>query len=617
MTTLNQWRTEMNVLKSIVALCVLSGSLLAQQRFSDLVGPVGVENVKDSPDTSVPYLTWGGDVAAFRANGDSLQTAKGSYYDQLGLNLKFTNGDDFIQQVRDYMGGKTPFLRGTFDMIGMASEVVGSDPRTEPVVIVQLTWSAGDYVVARQNIKNLNDLTKSNGKKVKVCAQQGGPHAGLIYKILLAAQATKQQVEIVWAKDLTGPEGPAALFAKDTSIDVACVITPDMIGLTGGAENVGTGAEGSVQGAHVIVSTQQMSRAIADVWAVRSDWYKSHQDAAEKFVSGYLHGCEDVVVMRKGFVSKLSNEYRKTLQVAQDAFGKKAVPSLEVDGHGLLLDAVFVGLPGQISFFNDPANLNGFDSCLKSTLDFTVTWGYAQNRMGFKHADFNYQEVAKLAGVKFEAPAKINRINAEAVDLFPDSDLDDKTILSFDINFEPDQTEFSADQYGSEFQRAIQSASTFGNSVVVIRGHSDPTKTLVDLIQAGLAKGVLTRSGKSGNYKYFFDGKELNLDQTGKIVDLIKKGAFDGTSPSPRETMQAALNLSKSRAESVTDAIVEYAKSQNVNLDKSQIQPVGASILEPLIAKPRNMQEAKQNMRVEFRIIKVAAEALQTSDFDY
>ena len=31
-------------------------------------------------------------------------------------------GDDFVQQVRDYRAGKSPFLRGTFHMIGLASE---------------------------------------------------------------------------------------------------------------------------------------------------------------------------------------------------------------------------------------------------------------------------------------------------------------------------------------------------------------------------------------------------------------------------------------------------------------------------------------------------------------
>jgi len=589
----------------------------AQQRFSDLVGPIGVEPVKPGV-LNVPYITWGGDVATFQANG-GLTTTKGSTYDKLGLSLKLTKGDDFVSQVRDYLSGKTPFIRGTMDMLGQASEVLGADPKTKPVVLMQLTWSAGDHVVARENVKNLNDLVRTDGKKTKIAVQQGGPHVGLLYKVLQASQASKDKVEIVWTQDLTGPKGPAEAFRKDTTIDAACVITPDMLGLTGGLDQKGSGAEGTIKGAHVVVSTQQMSRAIADVYAVRSDWYKTNKEVAEKFVAGYLRGCEDLVLQRKSFneTNKLTNEYKNNLTIAQNAFGKDVIPTLEVDGHGLLLDAVFVGLAGQSSFFEDKGNLNGYESTAKSAVDLAVEWNYAKTRSGFAPSGLNYEKIATLSGLKYSALVKSSRIDAEAVDLFPDSNLDDRTILSFNINFEPNQNEFTADQYGSEFNRAISSASTFGNAVVVIRGHSDPTKTLVDLIKAGISKGIIKRSGDSGNYKYFFDGKELDLSQTDNIVKLVKEGKFDGTNPSPRETMQAALNLSLGRAESVKKAIAEFAVKQKINLDTTQIQPVGSGIIEPLIAKPKNIDEAKQNMRVEFRIVKIKAEAIKQSDFDF
>jgi hypothetical protein len=63
--------------------------------------------------------------------------------------------------------------------------------------------------------------------------------------------------------------------------------------------------------------------------------------------------------------------------------------------------------------------------------------------------------------------------------------------------------------------------------------------------------------------------------------------------------------------------LVEFAQQQQVNLDVSQMQPVGAGILEPLIPKPASLEEAKENMRVEFRIVRVPAEAIQSSDFDF
>ena len=78
-----------------------------------------------------------------------------------------------------------------------------------------------------------------------------------------------------------------------------------------------------------------------------------------------------------------------------------------------------------------------------------------------------------------------------------------------------------------------------------------------------------------------------------------------------------ALNLSRKRAEAVRESIIAYAKRKGVRLDASQIQPVGVGIREPFIAKPSNMGEAKQNMRVEFRLLRVEAEASQASDFDF
>ncbi len=609
----------------LIILCVglLGSGASAQQRFADLVGPVSPQPVKKTAELQVPFITWGGDVATFLANG-GLTTERGSIYDELGLKLRLTNGDDFVGQVKDYVSGNTPFLRGTFRMLGQASEVLGSDPSTKPVVIMQLTWSAGDHVVARADLKTLNDLKSPRGKK-RIACQQGGPHVGLVDDMLRAAQLDWSDVEIVWVPDLTGDKGPAELFRKDPTIDACCVISPDMIGLTGGLDAKGSGAEGTVKGAHVLVSTAQMSRSIADVYACRSDWYQANRQTAENFVAGYLRAAQQLVPMRKGFEEsgRMSPEYKRVLSMAQKILGEDVLPTLEVDAHGLLLDCTFVGLPGNISFFKDKGNLNGFDAKLKAALDLAVGQGYAKVRSGFVPADLDYRSLAKLAKIEYVEPKTTGgRITAEAIELFPDSEvLDDSTIFSFTINFEPNQPDFSADRYGAEFNRAIQSASTFGNAVVAVRGHSDPTKTLVDLIKAGMAKGIIQRSGQRGDYKYFLKSgsrsQPLDLEQTKQVAELITAGEFDGTQPSPRETMQAALNLSQARAEAVKEEIVKYAKQQGVNLDMTQMQPVGAGILEPLVSKPKNMDEARQNMRVEFRIVKVPAEAISESDFDY
>ena len=64
-----------------------------------------------------------------------------------------------------------------------------------------------------------------------------------------------------------------------------------------------------------------------------------------------------------------------------------------------------------------------------------------------------------------------------------------------------------------EFQRVVELASKYGNAVVAIRGHADPSKTLLEMAKAGIAKGILKRSGSPGDYKYALEGKPLDLTQ--------------------------------------------------------------------------------------------------------
>ncbi len=610
-------------LRSVFVAVVVSASLLlaplhhasAQQSFRDLVGNVTAAPVEKTKTLNVPYLTWGGDVATFLANGD-LKTQSGSEYQKHGLDLQLVPGDDFVSQVKNYVSGKTPFLRGTIHMLGQASEVLGADPRTKPVVILQLSWSAGDHIVARKEIRNLNQL-----KGKKIACQQGGPHVGLLYDSLTAAQLTKNDVQIVWTKDLTGPDGAGELFRKDKSIDACCVITPDMLGLTGGFDSAGTGAEGTVAGAHVINSTQQMSRSIADVYAVRQDWYNANKETVKKFVAGYLAATNQTVAMRKNFeeTKKLSPEYRKLLLLSQKIFGAAVLPTLEVDAHGLLLDCGFVGLPGQIAFFKPQGNLSGFDEKTKEALDLATSWGYAKGRYGFEPSGLDYRQIAELGHIPYEDPKQSDRFNpnAESTGMFFGENLDANTIVSFTISFEPNQQEFSTDRYASEFNRALKAASTFGNARVVVRGHSDPTKTLLDFIRAGMQRGIIKQTGNAGNYRYFYKEQPLDVGNIKEVIKVIETGGLGGGKDDPLVTMQAAMALSKARADQVKASLVDYARQQNITVDLSQITPVGAGITEPVIAKPRTLEEAKENMRVEFRIVKVDAETIAPSDFNF
>lgn len=601
----------------VLFLLVVSSAMAAEPRFTS---SATVKPVVKSTVTQIPYLTWGADVAGFVANGNSLRTKPGSVYNKLGLDLQFVNGDNFPQQVDNYLSGKTPYIRGEVRQLGIASEALNKSPDTKPVVILQLSFSLGDHIVGREKVKTLKDL-----KGAKICLQRGGPHLGLLQDTLEAAAITWDDITIVWVDDLTGPNGPAAKFKADESIDCCCVITPDMIGLCSAIDQKGTGKDDTVLGAHVVNSTSTMSRSVVDVWAVRSDYFKSNREEVGKFVAGYLKGTVELVRQRNSFQNEDKGSftkgtgpaYKAALTHAQTVFGKDVIQSLENEGHGLLLDAEFAGLPGQISFFKDKGNLNNFESKQRKALDLAVSRGYASARLGFAVANWDYKAMALLADVEYKEPKITGRVQAESLDINPDQVIDDKVIDTITINFSDNATEFSSDEHGATFKRAIEWSATFGQGVVQIRGHADTNAVLASVVRAGLKKGIIKRNGNKAPYTYYMNGKVLDLSQTKELINLINSDAFAGTDENPREVLQAALNLSQARANAVKEALQKYAKELGVNLDATQIQPVGVGISQPLIARPSGPKDSLKNMRVEFSIIKVSAEAVKPSDYDF
>src|SRR5262245_54676032 len=274
------------------------------------------KRIKPDQVLEVPFIFWGGDVATFHANG-GLETTPDSLFGKQGLKLKLTPGDDFAAQVKNYLDNKTPFLRGTMSMLGQASEDLTKKQDTIPVVFLQLTWSAGDHLVGRANFKDLNDL---KGKKIAL--QEGGPHVGMLNDILNTVKLSWKDIAVVWTKDVSGDKGPAELLRKDQSVDACFAISPEMFELTsapetGGITSTGDGTKKSVKGAHVVVSTQHMARSIADVYAVRKDFFDANRDYCEKFAASYIKACEELVDVKKKSTSadKADPNYKKMVKL--------------------------------------------------------------------------------------------------------------------------------------------------------------------------------------------------------------------------------------------------------------------------------------------------------------
>jgi outer membrane protein OmpA-like peptidoglycan-associated protein len=602
------------LMAALGCLAIAGSEAFAQgRRFADVVGPVTVQPVKESGSYDLPFILWGWEAAAFHANGQSLSTKPGSIFAGQGLNLRLVPGDDFVGQVRRVMKGETPFLRGTFRMIGIAAEVLSQDPRTQPVIVRQLSWSRGDHLECVAGVKTVRDI---RGKRIAL--QEFGPHVGMLDDILKTGKLDWSDIRVVWVRDITGPNSPAAALRAGKT-DCAFVVTPDMIALSGGLTSTGSGAEGTVKGARVVVSTAELTRSIADVIAVRKDWYDAHRDVVMKFVAASLKGEEEVVELQK---NKKNPQYRSLLTFMVKTWTPSVLPN-ETEADGLIMDCAFVGHPGNVAFFTEKGNQNGFAAFTDSSLDMTVKTGIARKRGTIIAAAWNWAGAPFAGYLKHMGEVRGQRFNAEGTRaeleaLAAGGGMGERVLYSFTVRFEADQAEFSAAQYQKDYEEAIRLAGKYGGAVLAIRGHADPTRTLADLVRAGQECRVLEKRGSPGAWKYFLNGSELVLANARAVAAAVESGRFDCSAVyRPRETLQAARNLSEARARAVLDSLIAFAKSRGLRIDKSQFQSQGAGVAEPLIPTPRSEADQAQNMRVEFALVRVSAELASPSDFDY
>ncbi len=512
----------------------------------------------------LPIITWGGDIATILANGNSLKTRRDSLFGEKGLKFNLVREDVFSGQVKAYLSGQSPYLRGTMGMISMAADVLNRDPATKPKIIYQLTWSTGgDGLVVKPGIRSAKDL---KGKTIAV--QAYGPHVSYMTKILADAGLSAGDVNIRWLPDLTGTDDSpmAALYEKD--VDAVFVIIPDALALTSGG-SIGTGAEGSVKGAKILLSTRTANRIIADVYAVRSDYYQSNRKDVENFVAGLMQAQSQLDSMMRGTPDRetklLLSSSAKILLDSSDAVA---------DVKGLYADCKFAGTEGNNQFFNDPGYPRSMSKLSTEIQESFIDLGLINATFSFDsiitdYKQFNIADRSGSSGGQFDQE-KVASVIARKQQ---QGTLGEGELFSFEIFFKPNQNEFSSDLYDDSFSKVLEYASTYGGALITVEGHSDPL-------------GYLRRKKKGA--------QPLEL---GRIK-------------------QSAKNLSLTRAISVRDNLIQYANRNSITLDVSQFAVVGHGIGKPKNGvcgnepcAPKNEKEWRDNMRVEFRIIQIEAES--------
>ncbi|WP_221794504.1 ABC transporter substrate-binding protein [Oceanobacter mangrovi] len=525
--------------------------------------PVQYGDVASVRSVSVPVITWPADMKVIHANGDQPKTANASLFQQSSLNLSIERVDSFDTQLENFVSGKSPYLRGTLGMV-LASQELLAKHNIKPVVIYQMSWSAGgDALVVKDNIRSLADL---KGKTIAL--QAYGPHVDYMARVLKDAGIGLNEVTLKWLPDLTGTENSPAEALYQQDVDAVFVITPDALALTSDG-TVGTGAEGSVKGARIALDTRSANRIIADVYAVRDDYLKRNPAAVEAFVSGLMQADEQVVALMKsraGGYDKLARGSAAVLFDSANATDEVA---------GFFADAQLADAEANRLFFNDsnyPRNVFKLADEIQAGL---VSLGMLKSAHPVQIASWNFANLA--AGVKSSGVSRNQQFDEQKVASLVSQKQKAGTLesdgeFSFEVLFRPNQENFSTDLYGSDFAKAMDMAATYSGAIITVEGHSDPMAWL--------------RAQKEGKSSIVLN----RLKQSGK-------------------------NLSYSRAREVRDAIIAYSNKAGVALDPSQFALVGYGITNPATGicgqdpcAPKTEAQWLSNMRVVFRMIPITAE---------
>ncbi len=527
-----------------------------ERPFTERVKDMPVGDVPATGAVRIPTMTWGGDlVTLFAAGGRA--TAKESRYGKAGLSLELGHQDDFVEQVRAYLAGTSPFLRGTLGMIHCASAALSRDPRTRPVIVLLLTWSTGgDALVVRPGIRQVKDL---KGKRVVL--QQYSAHIDWLDILLRDAGLTWADVDARFVPMLTAApdwdpklaaRDPANAFRRDPEAAATCVISLDAMALT-------AGGPGGVKDARVLLSTKTATRIIADVLAVRADFLEQRPEDVRRIVLGWLQAAEDLEDLR----TRGGPAHDAFLATAAEAFFGNREAIADVDG--LLADCTLCGHAANVSFFQDESDLQNHARASARIQSFLVREKYLAE--GTQPAGPPWDWKSFEPHLRGAVPAERPLFGDPKIALLVvERQTGPGALFEFEIRFLPNQQAFDAAQYQQDFSRVLDLASRYGGAVIEVVGHADPS-----------------RVGR------------LEWEQ-------------GENSPAVAATRQAARNLSLARANRVREAVIEFAAQRRLRVDASQFVTNGEGVERPRRPRPASEAEWLENMRVEFRVLNVEAE---------
>ena len=526
----------------------------------------------------IPLITWAADGVTVAAN-NGLDPVSGSPLAvAVGRPVKLEVIDDFDQQVQNYISGKSPFLRGTADMIALVAQTLKNvDPSLEPVVIFQLSTSTGADGFVAKDISQVADL-----KGKTIVTQINGPHLSLIGNMLKDAGLSAHDVTIKFVHDITAAPDwnsskpatdPANAFRLDPQLSGAACISPDIFALTGGTE--GNGKEGTVKGARPIFTTKTASKIIFDVYAVRRDFLEHSPNIVKGFRDKHLQEQEY-------FLSEIENIEKKT-SADKDRVNKfktlcKPLAKIFNQDEGAVNDYIlWVGSDLQLA--GRAGNAEFFDE---------------NNPVGFQATTTRIQTFFKELGL-ISSPVTVavskpgsGPVTASVPMNAPLNTTGGKVLFSYAFRFPAQTSEINWRDYQDVFAQIHEIVSRYGGAGIELRGHAD--NFFYNFVTAKIAQGKTTYQ------------RRIEDTQNFETLPL----------PKPEDILKDADSLSLARAEAVKVAYQRYVqenfKTRAADVNVSRFNTKGMGVNDPLVRNPVTPEERAKNMRTEMFIVAVESE---------
>jgi len=135
-----------------------------------------------------PINVWPGWAPIIVANGGMAASESSVFYRKYGFYVQLSLVDDPVKARDLFASGHSHILWGTLDMMSLFAPELAKDSRTVPVICQQIDWSnGGDGIVARGDIRSINDFRMKAGKRRKVVLAQNSPSHYFIMSLLIDA----------------------------------------------------------------------------------------------------------------------------------------------------------------------------------------------------------------------------------------------------------------------------------------------------------------------------------------------------------------------------------------------------------------------------------------------